>query len=403
MRILNKIVITSFIPPGCKKETIVSAMLEEDKLAEVQFGSASEHTVLKNIYVGRVQNVIKNINAAFIEFEKGIVGYYPLEELPTAIFTNKCGKKPIVIGDELLVQVAKDAVKTKAAVLTTNLSLTAHSFVVTTGKKEIGVSGKLSGETKIRLKKLVEQNQSGRYGWIVRTNAAQLPEAVLIKELQLLEQRVDALIENARHRTVFSLVQGAQPDYINLLAGAYASQKDEIVTDKRELYEEIRAYLEQSQPEDLVKLRFYEDSMLPLYKLYNLEKQLETAERTHVWLKSGAYLIIEQTEACTVIDVNTGKYEGRKSRKDTFLNINLEAARECARQMRLRNLSGIILIDFINMTEPSDNELLMNTLEELVKKDRIKTHVVDMTALGIVELTRKKERCTLKEAMAKLL
>lgn len=398
---LNKIVITRFTPPGCTREAVVSAMLEDGKLAEVYLDDPIKRSVLNNIYIGKVQNIVKNINAAFIEFEKGCVGYYPLEELPTAIFTKKQGKKPLVIGDELLVQVAKEPIKTKAAVLTTNLSFTGKCFVLTTGRKGIGMSSKLSGEGKTQLKQLVNTNRSGKYGVIVRTNAQEAPEDVLLSELKLLEQKMDDMLGKAQYHTAFSLIHGARADYTRLLANAYADQKDEIVTDDEALYEEIKGYLEQYQPEDAAKLVLYEDKLLPLYKLYNMEKQLEDVRKTRIWLKSGAYLIMEQTEAFCVIDVNTGKCEGGKKKQDTFLKINLEAAKECARQIRLRNLSGIILVDFINMAGPKDDHALMEQFACMVNRDRIKTTVVDMTALGIVEVTRKKEHCSLREAMEK--
>lgn len=396
---MNKIIVTRLVPSGCREEMTVSAMLEDGRLAEVLFDVPSSHSILKNIYIGKVQNIVKNINAAFIEFEKGCVGYYPLEELDTAIFTVKNGNKPLAAGDELLVQVAKEPLKTKAPVLTTNLNFTGRAFVLTTGRKGIGMSGRLSAKDKSRLKELVEANCTGNYGIIVRTNAAQMDDDSLIQELRQMEQKTAELLERAKSRTVFSVIQKAPADYLTMISGAYASQKDEIVTDIPVLYDEIREYLCREQPEDCCRLVLYEDKLLPLYKLYNLEKQLENARKSHVWLKSGAYLVIEQTEAFTVIDVNTGKFEEKKHKQDTFLKINLEAARECARQLRLRNLSGIILIDFINMEHEADKEQLMEQFSGMVHQDRVKTAVVDMTRLGIVEVTRKKERCSLNEAL----
>lgn len=400
MRILNKIIVTKMMLPGCGEEAIISAMLEDGKLAEVCVDKPCAHSILKNIYVGRVQNIVKNINAAFIEYEKGCVGYYPLEELENAYFTSKSSKKTLAVGDELLVQVAKEPMKTKAPVLTSNLNFTGRSFVLTTGKKGIGLSSKLSEKEKEHLKELVQNNTSGCYGIIVRTNAAHKEDAELAEELQQAEKQIDRLLEQAKSRTVFSMIQKAPSDYMKMITGAYASQKDAIVTDDSQIYEEMKQYFGNEQPQDCEKLELYKDSMLALCKLYNLEKQLEDAQKKHVWLKSGAYLVIEQTEAFTVIDVNTGRFEGKKAKQDTFLKINLEAACECAKQMRLRNLSGIILIDFINMTKGEDRAQLMQQFAQMVRMDRVRTTVVDMTPLGIVEVTRKKERCSLKEALA---
>jgi len=165
------------------------------------------------------------------------------------------------------------------------------------------------------------------------------------------------------------------------------------------LYEALADYLKEYQPWDLQKLRLYEDHLLPMPKLYNLEKALEEALRERVWLKSGAYLVIQPTEALTVIDVNTGKFEASKKKQQTFRKINQEAAREIARQLRLRNLSGIIVADFIDMENPDDKYALIETLRQELKKDPVKTVLVDMTPLGLVEITRKKVRKTLQEQL----
>lgn len=397
---LNKVVITKLIPPGGTKEAVFSGVVEEDKLTEVYLENPVDQSRLNNIYIGKVQNIVKNINAAFVEFQKDCVGYFPLEELEMAIFTKKQGKKSLVVGDEILVQVVKEAYKTKAAVLTSNLSFPGKYFVITTGKNNIGLSGKLSASDKKRLKELTE-NVLGDcpYGVVVRTNAASAEEQQLREELQSMTEQVRDLLEKAMYRTVYTKLTEDNYDYLSLIKNAYPHQMEQIVTDDRDIYQKIKSYLEQFQPQDQEKLVFYEDDLLPLKKLYNLELQLEHALRERVWLRSGAYLVIEQTEAFGVIDVNTGKFDGRKQKADTFLKINLEAAKEAARQIRLRNLSGIILIDFINMKNEEDNKELMEQLAHFVKADRVKTHVVDMTALGIVEVTRKKERCCLSESV----
>ena len=167
---------------------------------------------------------------------------------------------------------------------------------------------------------------------------------------------------------------------------------DEILTDDRELFEQMTEYFQENQPEDTAKLRFYEDRLLPMEKLYSLDCHLKEALGERVWLKSGGYLVIQPTEALTVIDVNTGKFDGNKNQQDTFLKINLEAAREIAREIRLRNLSGIIVVDFINMDAAENRKLLMEEFASWLKRDPIKTTLVDMTALELVEVTRKKLR-----------
>lgn len=398
---MNRIIITRQQLKNCAKPAFICALYEEEKLAEVYVDEDESQSKLHMISIGKVQNIVKNIDVAFIEFEKGCIGYYPMEELSSAIFTKKQGKKPLVIGDELLVQVAKDAAKSKAAVLTTNLNFSGEYFILTTGNKIIGLSGKLSGSEKKRLKKLVEENLTADCGVIVRTNAGAIEEEILLKHLKKQESRMNELLEKAQFRTAFSVLSDKPKPYMQVINNAYLHQMDEVVTDDKRIYEHLLHALKELPPEFQKKLRFYEDSLLPLSKLYDLENQIRAGLKEHVWLKSGAYLLIEATEACTVIDVNTGKFDGKKKKEDTFYKINVEAAKEIAAQMRLRNLSGIILVDFINMDSEA-NERLLQEFARFVRLDRIKTQVVDMTKLGIVEVTRKKERCCLKEAIANL-
>ena len=205
-------------------------------------------------------------------------------------------------------------------------------------------------------------------------------------------------MEKAKFRTFGSVLHRNNPaSWLTALRDTYKEDLSEIVTDDPILHEKIQDYLEQYQKEDLDKLRFYQDPVLPLIKLYSLESALDGALKERVWLKSGGYLIIQPTEALTVIDVNTGKFDGRRQKQDTFLKINLEASKEIARQLRLRNISGIIVIDFINMEDDACRRQLMETFEFELRRDPVKTALIDMTVLELVEVTRKKVRRPLYE------
>ena len=206
------------------------------------------------------------------------------------------------------------------------------------------------------------------------------------------------MTEKAKFRKPLTLLHQNNPTtWLSSLRDTYKAGLTEIITDDPGLHEKIHHYLEHYQREDLDKLRFYEDPLLPLIKLHSLETALENALKEKVWMKSGAYLVIQPTEALTVIDVNTGKFDGNKNQQDTFLKINLEAAREIAREIRLRNLSGIIVVDFINMDAAENRKLLMEEFASWLKRDPIKTTLVDMTALELVEVTRKKLRKPLQD------
>ncbi len=207
-------------------------------------------------------------------------------------------------------------------------------------------------------------------------------------------------MKESSSRTCYSCLYKNLPAYITGIRDSYAGKLEEIITDCPDLYDQLKEYLENSQKEDAEKLKLYTDDLLSLGKLYSLENALSKALDKRVWLKSGGYLVIEPTEAMVVIDVNTGKYEGKKKLEETVLKINLEAAAEIARQLRLRNLSGIIMVDFIDMNQEAHKEALMDALRAAVAKDPVKTVVVEMTRLNLVEITRKKLRRPLYEQVA---
>lgn len=191
----------------------------------------------------------------------------------------------------------------------------------------------------------------------------------------------------------------AEPEYLKSLKNSHIGTLEEIITDQRDIYQTIEAYFKSAPSEEKENLRFYQDPLLSLTSLYSLQSVMSQACQKRVWLKSGGYLIIEPTEAMVVIDVNTGKYSGKKEQSDTIRLINLEAAQEICRQIRLRNLSGIIMIDFIDMKEDSDKTLLLEQLRRYAAQDPVKTTVVDITELNLVEMTRKKGKKPLWEQL----
>lgn len=381
-----------------KDRQILTALTENGKVCALSCYGEEEQSLLGNIYIGRVQKIVKNIGAAFIEIEKGFPCYYPLNDCETPIYTKKINSPVMVAGDEVLVQVNREAHKTKPPSLTTNLNFTGKYLVLTTGALRVGVSSKLDGGTRNRLKALISTIADGKYGFIVRTNAKDAQESEILKEAGYLISLCEDTIEKAKYRSAFTHIYQTSSPWLSQLRDTYGCGLS-VVTDDEALYGQMQEYLQAMQPEDLPRLSMYEDKLLPLSKLYSLEKAFKDALSERVWLKSGAYLVIQPTEALTVIDVNTGKYESKKKKQDTFLKINLEAAQEIARQLRLRNLSGIIIADFINMDTPEAKETLMHALKEFLHRDPVKTVLVDMTALNLVEITRKKVRKSLAEQM----
>ena len=364
----------------------------------VELGLEEEDSILGNIYIGKVKNIVRSLNSAFVDFGEGRTGYYSLTDNPAALFADGHEGK-LKAGDEILVQVAKDAVKTKDPVLTANLNFSGKYAVLTAGKNVIGFSAKIEDKAwKEMLRPKLKTLTNEAAGIIVRTNAYGQDEALLFEVAALMEE-YRRVMDTARYRTCFSLLYEAKPQYLKSLLSCPAGTLEEIVTDQEDVYRSLDSYIRIHEPESGIGLRFYEDPMISLTNLYALKTVMDEACRKHVWLKSGGYLVIECTEAMVVIDVNTGKYSGKRNQEDTVRMINLEAAKEVARQLRLRNLSGIIIVDFIDMDAAEDRALLMETLKSAVKADPVKTTVVDMTPLGLVELTRKKGKKPLREQL----
>ena len=380
---------------------IVSAVFSENEMLQVNLDKTDKQSILGNIYIGKVKNIVKNINAAFVEISGGRMCYLAIQENPNPIFVKSKKTDRIVIGDEVLVQISKEDVKTKAPVVTTNLNFTGKYVVLIHGKSTLGVSSKIGDENeRKRLKEIMKPFRQETYGFIIRTNAVYKPAEQIQEEVTELTRQYEEIKEFGIHKSVFSLIYETPPGFICDIRDGFADKINEIQTDKREIYDNIYSYLKSYQKEDLPKLKFYEDKLINLGNLYGIRTKLDNALREKVWLKSGGTIIIQPTEALTVIDVNTGKaISGKKKAQDTFLKINMEAATEIAKQIRLRNVSGIIIIDFIDMEEPEYKNRLMKELEELFKNDPIKTTLVDMTALNLVEVTRKKVRKPLYEQL----
>ena len=400
MKKLSKLILTEM---NYRNTPILVAALEkEGRICQLNPMSLNSDSILGNIYIGKVKNIQKNIQAAFIEIENGIMCYYSMAEKASPCFVNVKKNNVLKIGDEMIVQVSKEGIKSKLPYVSSNLNFTGRYLVLTSERKELGFSGKLKKEEKKQIREILKDKIPENVGIIVRTNCRDAQEEEILHELEELMKRYEAVLQKGKSRVCFSVLEKSMPEYVQILQNLYSQDLEEIVTDKQELYECAVQYLKGYKQQEKI-VRYYEDKLLPLYKLYNLQKAFEQAQNERVWLKSGGFLVIQQTEAFVCIDVNTGKCTSKKDMQDTFRKINLEAAKEIAWQLRLRNLSGIILIDFINLERAEDKEELMQTLQKYLWQDSIKGTVVDMTELNIVEVTRKKVKKSLAEELKELL
>lgn len=385
------------------KEKLFSMLIKDNHILSVQVQRQNEHAV-GNIYVGRVHNISENIAAAFVDIGEGYLTFLPLAEAKHAFVTNRKPDGRLKAGDEVMVQIAREPMKTKLAGVRAQISLAGRYAVVGTKSSNyakehvytfdaeeqkglLHISSKLSREHKLRFHSIGPlQEIAERYHLTVRTNAGELSDdGPLIMEAQRLSEQLGHILQIVDKRTCYSCLYREKPDYLRFIENAYVTEYDEIVTDIPEIFETLKEQIKADVP-----IRLYEDQMLPLHKLYAVETRIKELLDKKVWLKSGGYLVIEPTEALISIDVNSGKFEHGKDKEETFLKINLEAAEMIALHLRARNLSGIILVDFINMKKSDHNRQLMEYMKSLLKKDSITADVVDMTGLGLVEITRKK-------------
>lgn len=391
------------------KEKLISILIKDNAILSAQVYRPNEYAV-GNIYVGKVQSISENIAAAFVDLGGGYLTFLPLAEAKHAFVTNREPNGKLKPGDEIMVQVSREPIKTKLAGVTTQISLAGRYAVVeikrcdyTKGntdnaekkKSMLHISSKLHRKKQERFRSIEALQQIAEYyQLIVRTNAGELEEdEPLIAESKYLADQLAHILEIADKRTCYSCLHREKPDYIHFIENSYTTEYDEIVTDIPEIYDTLKENLAGND----IPVRFYEDAMLPLYKLYAVETRIKELLDKKVWLKSGGYLVIEPTEALISIDVNSGKYEHGKDKEETFLKINLEAAAMIALQLRARNLSGIILVDFINMKKASHNQQLMEYMRSLLKQDSVTADVVDMTGLGLMEITRKKVNPSFRE------
>lgn len=386
---------------------------EENNLAECHPLISNDSFQIGNIYIGRVEKVVKNIQSAFIRLDEDHVGYLPLNDKPAMVLNRTLpkGLPSIAEGDKVLVQVEQEALKMKQARVTGNISLAGNYAALDLLTGMVGVSNKIRNAERVEeLKTMVSSDMP--YGVIFRTACEQARNDAIRAELQQLSTQMDQIIHKAEYERNTGLIQGGKPEYLAIMEEYGWARIDEIQTDNKVIYEELYAkknfVTSTNAPSDQnyvpdndsdvnqPRLLYYEDEY-PLYKLLSLETEITHLLDRRVWLKSGGFLVIEPTEAMVVIDVNTGKSIGKKRQEEHLLKVNEEAAVEIAKQLRLRNLSGIILVDFINMKQPESRDKLIRTLKSVLHKDKVPSRFVDVTALELYEITRKKIRRPLHE------
>jgi ribonuclease E len=379
------------------------AVVEGRELVEHYVTRTGARSVVGNVYLGRVQNVLPGMEAAFVDIGRGRNGVLYAgevsydEDVDAGQRRIEQALKP---GQSVIVQVTKDPLRGKGARLTAQISLPGRYLVYVPDGGASGISRRLPDAERERLRRIVKKIRPSEAGVIVRTAAEGADEEDLAADLERLKKMWEqARRKGRRGKAPKALYE--EPDLVERVVRDVFSPSEfqEIVTDSREVFENVGRYLKDVAPELSDRLRLHEGT-LPLFEEFHVSEQIHKALERKVWLPSGGYLIIERTEAMTVIDVNTGKSVGKSNLEETVVGTNLEAAGEIARQLRLRDIGGIIVIDFIDMLFERNRADVIRRLQESLSQDKTRSQVFDITPLGLLEMTRKKVSAGLLEAFS---
>ncbi|MDL2263460.1 Rne/Rng family ribonuclease, partial [Synergistaceae bacterium OttesenSCG-928-I11] len=344
------------------------------------------------IYKARVDSVLPGMNAAFLSLGDGRNGF---------LYLNDVRDTTVKPGMDMVVQVMKTARKGKGARVSPRVSLAGRYLVLVPSNNDVGVSKRIEDdEERTRLRNIARSIRPENYGLIVRTVAEFCDEESLARDVNDLMESWAEVERKAKKNSAPCLLHRDIGLVERILRDELTGNTGEIVVDSPDEYETISAFIQKFSDESRPELSLYRGSM-PIFDVYGVERAIEEMHDRKVWLPSGAYLVIDQTEALTVIDVNTGKYIGSKDLQDTVYHTNFEAAEEIARQLRLRAIGGIVVIDFIDMENQEDRNKLVAQLQELFKNDRCKARVYGVTALGLVEITRKRARLDMRTVMSR--
>lgn len=390
---------------NCTPREMRVGILVDGILEELFVERKASRGLLTNIYMGRVVRVLPGMQSAFVDVGLERTGFLHVHDIEKARLPNgdtKPIEKVLTEGQNILVQIAKDPIGTKGARLTTTISLAGRKLVYLPHDEHIGVSQRIEDEElreqlRDMVTRLRDDNEKG--GYIVRTCAEEgTSEQELKDDMVYLNRLWKEIYERAQTAPAPSLLYDDLPLGKRVLRDLVQASTQQILVDSHHNYEELKAFAERFVPSVTDRLVHYTGER-PLFEAYGLEQEIEKALGRRVDLKSGGYLVVDQTEAMTTIDVNTGAFVGKRDFSQTVFKTNLEAAQTIARQLRLRNMGGIIIIDFIDMDRAEHKDAVLAELRRAVSTDRTKWTMSDFTELGLVEMTRKRTRESLAHAL----
>ena len=385
------------------------ALVEAGNLLEVHIEREAKRGIVGNIYKGKVSRVLPGMQAAFIDIGLDKAAFLHASDIvPHTECVSEKEKKQFQVrdiselvrqGQDLVVQVVKDPLGTKGARLTTDITLPSRYLVFMPGASHVGVSQRIeSAIERERLKSIVATHCDDLGGFIIRTAAEGALDHELSQDAAFLRQLWNKVLERRLKRPSKSMLYGEPGLAPRILRDFVGTEIDVIRVDSRVAIKALREFTDEFVPEISDKLELYTGDV-PVFDMYDTENEIQRSLDRKVELKSGGYLIIDQTEAMTTIDINTGAFVGRRNLEETIFNTNIEATRAIARQLRLRNLGGIIIIDFIDMISDDHRHRVFQSLELALSKDRVKTNINGFTRLGLMEMTRKRTRESIEHVL----
>ena len=397
------------------------ALVENSVVVELYVNRGSEQELMGNIYLGRVVRVLPGMQAAFVDVGIDKPAFLYVTDVYNDVRhweqlmvqegeeeNNEERERPVRMrnlknfdiniegllqeGQEIMVQVSKEPIGTKGARLTSYITLAGRHLVFMPTIDHIGISRKIEDEKeRTRLKTIIQELRQPGEGFIVRTVSERAPKEKLKSEMEFLDRLWNTIQKRKEAASAPSLVHKELSITLRAVRDLFTKEIDRLVIDSREEYQSVMEFIENFVPTLRYSVELYEGRE-PLFDAYGIEMELSRALEKKIWLKSGGHVVIESTEALATIDVNTGSYVGKRNLEETIAKTNLEAVKEIAYQIRLRNIGGLIVIDFIDMDRESDRERVFMALREALEKDRAKTTVLKMSELGLIEMSRKRTR-----------
>ncbi|MFH1760375.1 MAG: Rne/Rng family ribonuclease [bacterium] len=386
------------------------AILEDGRLVELVLDQPGGQKVLANIYKGRVQTVLPGMQCAFVDIglaKAAFLNTSYIDDETLKKFTQEQNLKRhkrrqrasniqiqdiLHEGQELLVQIVKEPISTKGAKVTTALAIPGRFLVLIPNSNFIGVSKKTRNrEQRIKLKKMIDELRPENIGFIVRTIGLHVSEVEFRSEIKELLKKWTAISKAISNSKAPALIYKDEEPTLGVIRDLFSDEIDSMVIDSKTDYNQIRSYLKSLSPELLSRIHFYEEKM-PIFDAYEIEEDIERSLKRKIWLRHGGYLLIDETEAMTVIDVNTGRNVGKRDFESTILQTNLYAAKEIVKQLRVRDIGGLIVIDFIDMLSAENRKRVENEMRLHLKNDRTLHKMGRISEFGLFEMTRKRVR-----------